>query len=158
MIVKILKLAKQSCNHLFVCLSSDEQIKYLKGYKRPINNIDDRLHMLIHMNFIDYIILYNEVNDNNESVLDNIMNIIKPETWFKGTDYKKEDILQKHPSLKNIALIELEENKSTTICFPKNKPSKIPSGTGANKLDNDKPSKFTPAFAKANIGIIINAT
>ena len=34
----------------------------------------------------------------------------------------------------------------------------MPSGTGANKLDNDKPSKFTPAFAKAKIGIIIKAT
>lgn len=116
---KTLKIAKQNCSHLFICLSSDEQIKYLKGDKRPINSINDRLHMLIHMDFIDYIILYNEVNDNNESVLDNIMNIIKPETWFKGTDYNKEDILQKHPSLKNIILIELEENKSTTNIIKK---------------------------------------
>jgi len=34
----------------------------------------------------------------------------------------------------------------------------MPSGTGSIKLDKDKPSKFTPAFAKANNGIIINAT
>lgn len=112
--LKTLKTAKQNCSHLFVCLSSDEQIKFLKGDKRPINNINDRLHMLMHMDFIDYIILYNEINDENESVLDNIMNTIKPEIWFKGTDYTKENILQKHPTLKNIMLIELEENKSTS--------------------------------------------
>ena len=32
------------------------------------------------------------------------------------------------------------------------------SGTGASKLDNDKPSKLTPAFANAKRGIIIKAT
>ena len=36
--------------------------------------------------------------------------------------------------------------------------TKIPNGTGANRLDNDKPSKLTPAFANAKSGIIINAT
>ena len=31
-------------------------------------------------------------------------------------------------------------------------------GQGPNKLDNDNPSKLTPAFANAKSGIIINAT
>ena len=65
---KTLKTAKQNCINLFVCLSSDEQIKFLKGNKRPINNINDRLHMLMHMDFIDYIILYNEINDERKTL------------------------------------------------------------------------------------------
>ena len=112
--LKNLKSCKKMCNKLFVCLSSDNQIKRLKGSNRPINNINDRINMLINYEFIDNIILYDEIDDNNEKELDNIMSIVKPEIWFKGSDYNKEQIFQKHPILKKIKLIELEEGKSTT--------------------------------------------
>ena len=120
-----LKISKKSCEHLFVCLSSDEQIKRLKGNSRPINILNDRLNMLLNYDFIDYIILYDEIDDLLESELDNIMNIIDPKTWFKGSDYKKEDIIKKHPSLKNINLIDLIDGKSTTIIINKIKKNTI---------------------------------
>jgi rfaE bifunctional protein nucleotidyltransferase chain/domain len=120
-----LKISKKKCEHLFVCLSSDEQIKRLKGTSRPINVLDDRLNMLLNYEFIDYIILYDEIDDLLESELDNIMNIIEPKTWFKGSDYKKEDIIKKHPSLKNINLIDLIDGKSTTIIINKIKENTI---------------------------------
>ena len=109
-----LKKCKQNCDVLFVCLSSDTQIKKLKGDLRPINNINDRINMLINFDFIDKIILYEETDYALETELDNIMNIINPTTWFKGTDYTKESIFKKHPYLKNIKLIDLVEGKSTT--------------------------------------------
>ena len=70
--------------------------------------------MLINFEFIDLVILYDEINDDMETELDNIMNIIKPDIWFKGSDYTKEDILKKHPGLKNIMLIDFLQGKSTT--------------------------------------------
>jgi rfaE bifunctional protein nucleotidyltransferase chain/domain len=109
-----LKLCKNKCDVLYVCLSSDIQIKRLKGDARPINKLEDRINMLIHYDFIDLLILYDEINDDYETELDNIINIINPDTWFKGTDYVKENILSKHPTLKNIELIDLIEGKSTT--------------------------------------------
>ena len=109
-----LKLCKKKCDYLYVCLSSDTQIKRLKGEKRPINKLEDRINMLIHYDFIDLIILYEEINDDYQTELDNIINIVNPDTWFKGSDYSKEDILKKHPSLKNIEIIQLIEGKSTT--------------------------------------------
>ena len=109
-----LKLCKKNCNKLYVCLSSDEQIKRLKGEERPINKLEDRINMLIHYDFIDLIILYDEINDDYQTELDNIINIINPDIWFKGSDYKEEDIFKKHPSLKKIKLINLIEGKSTT--------------------------------------------
>ena len=117
--IKNLKICKQNCDYLFVCLSSDEQIKRLKGETRPINNITDRINMLINFDFIDAIILYDEINDYLETELDNIMNIINPYVWFKGNDYNKEEIIKKHPSLKNIKLIDLIEGKSTTNIIKK---------------------------------------
>ena len=109
-----LKLCRKYCDNLFVCLSSDSQIKRLKGDTRPINNIEDRINMLINFDFIDIIILYDEINDELESELDNIMNIVNPCIWFKGSDYNKEDILKKHPNLKKIKLFDLIKGKSTT--------------------------------------------
>jgi D-beta-D-heptose 7-phosphate kinase/D-beta-D-heptose 1-phosphate adenosyltransferase len=109
-----LKSCKKMCDFLYVCLSSDKQIKRLKGEKRPINKLADRINMLIHYDFIDLIILYDEINDEYQTELDNLINIINPDIWFKGSDYSKEDILQKHPSLKRIELINLIEGKSTT--------------------------------------------
>ena len=47
------------------------------------------------------------------------MNIINPYVWFKGNDYNKEEIIKKHPSLKNIKLIDLIEGKSTTNIIKK---------------------------------------
>ena len=47
------------------------------------------------------------------------MNIIDPQLWFKGSDYKKEEIIKKHPGLKNIYLINLIDGKSTTIIINK---------------------------------------
>jgi rfaE bifunctional protein nucleotidyltransferase chain/domain len=117
--IKLLKNFKNMCNKLFVCLSSDNQIKRIKGEKRPINNIDDRLNILMNYSFIDNIILYDETDDIIEKELDIIMNIVKPTIWAKGSDYSINEILKKHPILKNIQLIELEEDKSTTNIIKK---------------------------------------
>ena len=114
-----LKLAKNNCCKLFVCLSSDEQIKELKGKNRPINNVDDRIIMLSHMNFVDYIVLYDEIDNVTEKELDDIMNLLKPNFWFKGNDYNESQIREKHPILKNICLFENIPNVSTSIIFNK---------------------------------------
>ncbi len=50
------------------------------------------------------------------------------------------------------------EKIMTPTCLPTNNPSRIPSGTGSNNEDRDNPSNETPAFANANMGIIIKAT
>jgi rfaE bifunctional protein nucleotidyltransferase chain/domain len=106
--------AKRMGDILMICLSSDEQIKKLKGSNRPINNYNDRINLFKTIKYIDYVILYNEQDIDKEKTLGNIMQIIDPYMWVKGSDYKVEDILKKHPYLKNITLIDNIENKSTT--------------------------------------------
>ena len=50
------------------------------------------------------------------------------------------------------------ENTKTPNCLPRNRPNTIPSGTLSSKDEKDSPSRDTPALAKANKGIIPNAT
>jgi len=106
--------AKKMGDVLIVCLSSDEQIKTLKGQDRPINNYQDRIDLFKTIDYVDYIVLYNEENIPNEISLGNIMKIVDPDCWVKGNDYTKDAIVQKHPYLRNICLIPNIVNKSTT--------------------------------------------
>ena len=112
--INTLKLCKKNCDTFFVCLSSDKQIEELKGETRPINTINDRIRMLTTMPFIDYIILYDEINNQMQNELDTIINILNPHVWFKGSDYNEKEILKLHPSLKNIMLFENLKDKGTT--------------------------------------------
>jgi rfaE bifunctional protein nucleotidyltransferase chain/domain len=112
--ISTLKQSKSLCDIFFVCLSSDKQIREIKGADRPVNRIEDRARMLLTMPFIDYVILYDESDNTYEKELDNIMLTIQPDIWFKGSDYTEREIRAKHPSLKRIVLFRNVENKSTT--------------------------------------------
>jgi len=107
--------AKKLGDILMICLSCDEQIKCLKGDNRPINNYSDRINLFKTIMYVDYIILYNESNIIMEESLGNIMKIVNPFYWVKGSDYSIPEINKKHPYLKNIKLIDNIPNKSTTI-------------------------------------------
>jgi rfaE bifunctional protein nucleotidyltransferase chain/domain len=109
-----LSIAKKMGDILIVCLSSDEQIKKLKGKDRPINNYQDRIDLFKTIDYVDFIVLYNEENIKDEGSLGVIMKIVDPDFWIKGNDYTKEEIVQKHPYLRNICLIPNIDNKSTT--------------------------------------------
>ena len=109
-----LKECRKNCDKLFICLSEDEQITRLKGAERPINKLQDRINMLSCFDFIDYIILYEETDDGLEIELDNIINIMKPNIYFKGSDYNIKDIKNKHPILENIKIINIKNNISST--------------------------------------------
>jgi rfaE bifunctional protein nucleotidyltransferase chain/domain len=117
--INTLRESKKLGDILMICLSSDEQISALKGKNRPINNYQDRIDLFKTISYVDYIILYNEQNIEREESLGNIMKIVNPHLWVKGNDYNKNDILKKHPYLKQIKLIENIENKSTTNIIKK---------------------------------------
>jgi rfaE bifunctional protein nucleotidyltransferase chain/domain len=106
--------AKKLGDKLIVCLSNDEQIRKLKGDDRPINNYQDRINLFKTISYVDYILLYSEENIKKEESLGKIMKIVDPDYWVKGDDYTKEDIIKKHPYLRNIHLCKNVENKSTT--------------------------------------------
>lgn len=117
--IKNLIEAKKMGDILMVCLSNDEQIKKLKGDTRPVNNYEDRINLFKTIKYVDYVILYNETNIDTEETLGEIMKIVDPNIWAKGSDYKVDEIFKKHPYLKKIKLIDNIENKSTTKIIQK---------------------------------------
>jgi rfaE bifunctional protein nucleotidyltransferase chain/domain len=109
-----LKEAKKHGDILIACLSCDEQIRKLKGDTRPINKYIDRINLFKVINYVDYIVLYDEENIEKEETLGNIMKCVNPYCWVKGSDYTIDKIMEKHPYLNKVILIDNIKDKSTT--------------------------------------------
>ena len=107
------------CDTLFVALSSDTQIQKLKGASRPVNTYNDRINVFKTLPYIDYIILYDEENIEKEETLGQIMKIVGPNIWTKGSDYTVEKIVDKHPYLNKVIIIDNVKDKSTTNIIKK---------------------------------------
>jgi rfaE bifunctional protein nucleotidyltransferase chain/domain len=126
-----LKAAKSLGDVLMVCLSSDEQIAKLKGPTRPVNTYQDRINLFKTLPYIDFIVLYDEQNIEKEETLGQIMKLVKPDIWTKGSDYTVERIADKHPYLNRIVIIDNIKNKSTTNII-----KKITTGTENPEVEN----------------------
>jgi D-beta-D-heptose 7-phosphate kinase/D-beta-D-heptose 1-phosphate adenosyltransferase len=107
---KFLNEASKLSNFFIVALNSDISIKKIKGKKRPILSLKNRLGLLSSLNFIDIIIIFDE-----ETPFE-IIKITKPYYFVKGGDYKKLDNNLKNFSLycKKIKLLNFVKGLSTS--------------------------------------------
>tara|TARA_B100000242_G_scaffold207582_1_gene150663 strand:- start:49 stop:1458 length:1410 start_codon:yes stop_codon:yes gene_type:complete len=85
--IEYLAKAKELGDVLIIALNDDNSIKILKGEKRPINKIYDRLKIISSLNFVDYVCQFSE-----ETPL-NIYKDLSPDVLVKGGDYKIENII-----------------------------------------------------------------
>jgi len=85
--VKYLEDAKKSADYLIVAVNSDDSVKRLKGVKRPLCVLNDRMKVLSGLSSVDYIVSFNE-----DTPLE-IIQYLKPDILIKGADYKIKDIV-----------------------------------------------------------------
>uniref|UniRef100_A0A6C0KKS5 Cytidyltransferase-like domain-containing protein n=1 Tax=viral metagenome TaxID=1070528 RepID=A0A6C0KKS5_9ZZZZ len=114
-----LRESKKLGDLLLVCLSNDSQITKLKGPSRPINQYVDRINLFKTISYVDYIILYDEEDIEKEETLGKIMKCVQPYSWVKGSDYTIDKIMEKHPYLHKVILIDNITDKSTTHIIKK---------------------------------------
>lgn len=72
---------------LIVGLNSDRSVRRLKGVNRPLNSEIDRAYVLEALDFIDYIVIFN--NDNPLKIIQEI----KPDYYTKSGDYNMSNII-----------------------------------------------------------------
>lgn len=72
---------------LVVGINSDKSVKANKGDSRPINNIHQRAEVLSYLNFIDYIIVFDEKTPLK------LIEAIEPDILVKGGDYLIDQIV-----------------------------------------------------------------
>lgn len=74
---KFLEKAKKQGDVLMVALESDENVRRLKGEKRPIHTINERAFMLSGLTMIDYIILLPSLTTNQD--YSNLVTLVSPQ-------------------------------------------------------------------------------
>ncbi len=114
--VRYLKESAKWGDILIIGLNSDSSVKKLKGETRPINNELDRAELLSELNFVDYVVIFDE--DTPKNLLDEI----KPDIYTKGADYTLETLPEADVVIKNggrVQFINLVEGKSTTNVIKK---------------------------------------
>lgn len=80
--VRSLAAAREMGDCLIVCLNSDESVRRLKGPERPIINQQDRAELLLALECVDAVLVFEE--DTPEAALERL----RPDIWVKGGDYK----------------------------------------------------------------------
>ena len=109
--VRYLKASSKCGDVLIVGLNSDKSVRAIKGETRPINNENDRAELLSELNFVDYVVIFDE---NSTSKL---LEEIKPTIYTKGADYTLETLPEAKVAKENnieVKFIELVQGKSTT--------------------------------------------
>lgn len=79
--------AKLQCDKLIILINSDKSVKKLKGNRKPIIKLKERIKFLNMIKSIDQIISFDD-----DTPLRMIKQII-PDILFKGSDYKKEKVV-----------------------------------------------------------------
>ena len=84
---KYLKEAAGLGDILVVGINSDKSVKINKGDSRPIIPEDERAEMLCALEFIDYVVMFDD-----ETPI-KLIKALGPDVLVKGGDYKVEDIV-----------------------------------------------------------------
>lgn len=113
---RYLKKAAKFGDILIVGVNSDSSVKRLKGDTRPILNEEERMELLSNLEFVSYVVKFEEDTPYN------IINKIKPDIIVKGGDYKTEDVVGKDIVEKYGGRVEIcpyIDSKSTTNIIEK---------------------------------------
>jgi D-glycero-D-manno-heptose 1,7-bisphosphate phosphatase len=81
-----LELAKAKCDVLIVGLNSDKSVASYKNPDRPINSEVARSQVLAALSSVDYVFIFDELN-NNENIQQ-----LKPDIYIKAGDYSKDKL------------------------------------------------------------------
>jgi D-beta-D-heptose 7-phosphate kinase/D-beta-D-heptose 1-phosphate adenosyltransferase len=109
--IRYLQKARLLGDILVIGLNSDISVKRLKGELRPINTEKDRAELLCALEYVDYVVIFNEDTPRK------LIKKIQPDILVKGGDYKPDDVVGKdivEARGGRLELLQFIEGKSTT--------------------------------------------
>ena len=86
--IEMFRYAKSLGDELVVGVDSDEKVKLDKGSDRPINSLQDRIHMLQAIRYIDKVIPFDSTIE-----LDDTIKWYKPDIMVIGADWKGKKVI-----------------------------------------------------------------
>lgn len=79
--IRYLQGAAETADILLVALNSDSSLKTLKGDSRAVLDQQSRVRLMCSFECVDYVTLF------EETTVDNILLLLKPDVHCKGSDY-----------------------------------------------------------------------
>ena len=105
--ITYMKEAKKLGDILIIGMNGDSSVRRLKGKDRPINNQESRAAVLANLEFVDYVIIF------DEDTPFNLIKYIKPDVLVKGGDYKITEVVGKEFA-KEVNIIPFVKDYSTS--------------------------------------------
>jgi D-beta-D-heptose 7-phosphate kinase / D-beta-D-heptose 1-phosphate adenosyltransferase len=109
--VKVLTVARATCDRLIVGLNSDASVKRLKGPDRPVQNERARAEVLAALEAVDLVVIFEE--DTPIKLIEAIL----PSTLVKGGDYTREQVVGHEIVAANggeVVIVDILQGHSTT--------------------------------------------
>lgn len=113
---KYLRDASNYGDLLVVGVNSDKSVKRLKGKNRPIMDEEERMELLASLEFVSYVVLFDEDTPYE------LIKHIKPHILAKGEDYKDKEVVGRDIVEQNngeVILCPFTKNKSTSEIIKK---------------------------------------
>lgn len=109
--VSYLTEAKALGDYLIVAVNDDASIKRLKGEKRPIHTLEQRIKVLTGLSAVDWLVSFNDPTP------ERLIESIQPNVWVKGSDYQLSElpeaqVVQRYGG--EVKLLDLVKGCSTT--------------------------------------------
>lgn len=109
--VTYLAEARKLGDLLVVGVNTDHTIRRLKGAGRPVNALEDRLHVLAALQCVDHLIAFDEETPHE------LIRAVRPHVFVKGGDYTRDRLPEAHLVEElggRVQILPLVDNRSTT--------------------------------------------
>ena len=112
--VRYLKEARGLGDALVVAINSDDSVRALKGDGRPLNAADDRAEVLLGLESVDRVVVFDSIR------VTSLIEVIRPHVYAKGGDYTAESLDKEERDAlldvgSKIKILSEVEGKSTTL-------------------------------------------
>ena len=104
--LSLINQSKQKCDKLIVLINSDNSVRKLKGKGRPKLKMKTRIKFLRMIKDIDEVIIFDELTPIK------LIKEIMPDVIFKGSDYKKKEVVGYEEIINNGGSIKIINNLS----------------------------------------------
>ncbi|MGB4057188.1 MAG: PfkB family carbohydrate kinase, partial [Alphaproteobacteria bacterium] len=120
--VTYLSAARAECDRLIVGLNRDSSVRILKGPERPVHGEQERAIVLEGLASVDMVVLFGAEKKGDDNTAIELINLLKPDVYFKGGDYTEEQIPES-PAVRagggKVKIMPMVEGQSTTSSLGK---------------------------------------
>ncbi len=111
-----LEKAKELGQRLIIAVNDDESVRRLKGSKRPINKVQERMLVLAALDSVDWVVPF------SQDTPERLIKLVSPDVLAKGGDYQVQEIAGSDHVLSNggeVVIIPFEDGFSTSSTLEK---------------------------------------